>query len=56
MIDLSGQVALVTGGSRGIGAATARMLFRAGAMVGITYREREDEAAAVVGELDYMGK
>ena len=54
-IDLSGKRALVTGGSRGVGAATARMLARAGADVGIAYRTRGDEAAAVVAELEALG-
>lgn len=51
MIDLSGLHVLVTGGSRGIGAATARLLARAGATVLIQYREREAEAEALVNEL-----
>lgn len=54
-IDLKGKRALVTGGSRGVGAAVARLLARAGAGVGITYRSREAEAAAVVAELDAEG-
>jgi enoyl-[acyl-carrier protein] reductase III len=45
---LEGQTALVTGGSRGLGAATARRLARMGAKVIVTYRSREEEAAAVV--------
>ncbi|MBL0889947.1 MAG: SDR family NAD(P)-dependent oxidoreductase, partial [Gemmatimonadaceae bacterium] len=48
MIDLSGRRALVTGGARGIGAACARLLARAGADVGIAFRSREDAAAAVL--------
>jgi len=55
LIDLSGRVALVTGGSRGIGAATARMLSRAGAAVAITYHERADDADAVIKELQGRG-
>jgi 3-oxoacyl-[acyl-carrier protein] reductase len=45
---LSGHTALVTGGSRGIGAAIVRALALAGVAVAINYRERTDEANAVV--------
>lgn len=55
MIDLSGKKALVTGGARGIGAACARLLARAGADVGIAYRSRDDEANALVAELTASG-
>jgi 3-oxoacyl-[acyl-carrier protein] reductase len=51
MIDLNGLHVLVTGGSRGIGAATARLFGKAGATVMIQYRERESEAEALVDEL-----
>jgi len=51
MIDLTGLHVLVTGGSRGIGAATCRLFAKAGATVLIHYREREDEAARVLDEL-----
>lgn len=54
-IDLKGKRALVTGGSRGVGAATARLLAGAGANVGITYLARDEDAASVVGELRDRG-
>ena len=55
MIDLRGRRALVTGGSRGIGAATARLLARAGADVVIGYRSRGSDAQRVVEELRATG-
>ena len=48
MFSLAGKQALVTGGSRGIGAATARLLARAGADVIVHYRTRVEDAEAVV--------
>ena len=54
-IDLRGRRALVTGGSRGVGRATALLLARAGADVGIGYLSRADEADAVVAELRALG-
>jgi 3-oxoacyl-[acyl-carrier protein] reductase len=54
-LDLSGRRAVVTGGSRGVGRAIARMLAAAGAHVGISYRDRHDEAARVVRELEQGG-
>jgi 3-oxoacyl-[acyl-carrier protein] reductase len=54
-LDLNGKKALVTGGSRGVGAATARLLARAGADVGISYRSRSEDAASVVRELRDLG-
>lgn len=55
LIDLTGKNALVTGGSRGVGKATALLLGRAGASVGIGYRARKDAADAVVAELRGLG-
>lgn len=51
MIDLTDRRVLVTGGSRGIGAATARLFARVGATVLVHYRRRSDAAFAVVREL-----
>lgn len=48
---LLGKVALVTGGSRGIGAAVARELARQGADVAISYTANPERADDVVGEL-----
>jgi len=53
--DFHGDVALVTGGSRGIGAAVARTLAAAGASVIIVYRERDDAAETTVGAIRDAG-
>jgi NAD(P)-dependent dehydrogenase (short-subunit alcohol dehydrogenase family) len=52
---LTGKVALVTGGSRGIGAASARALADEGADVAISYVASPDKAEAVVAELKAKG-
>lgn len=49
---LSGRRVLVTGGSRGLGAATSRRLAHLGAEVVLTYRARAEEAAAVVADCE----
>ena len=53
--SLAGKTALVTGGSRGIGAAIARHLAAAGADVAISYAASSDKADAVVRELEALG-
>jgi 3-oxoacyl-[acyl-carrier protein] reductase len=56
MKDLSERVALVTGGSRGIGAGIAIALARAGAHVAVNFRERADAANGVCGEIIGTGR
>jgi len=55
MKDLKNRVALITGGSRGIGAAIAIALARSGADVAVNYRESADAAKAVCGEITSIG-
>ncbi|MGL5083084.1 MAG: SDR family NAD(P)-dependent oxidoreductase [Microcoleaceae cyanobacterium] len=51
MIDLTGKVVLVTGGSQGIGAATVRTLHHIGAKVILHYGKNQKKAAAIAQEL-----
>ena len=53
---LDGHVVLVTGGSRGIGAAVARMAARAGADVALSFVTESDRAGAVGREIEALGR
>jgi 3-oxoacyl-[acyl-carrier protein] reductase len=55
LIDLTGRTALVSGGSRGIGAACCRLLARAGCAVVVNYRTRADAAIRVAEEIAGQG-
>jgi 3-oxoacyl-[acyl-carrier protein] reductase len=55
MMNLKGKAALVTGASRGVGAATARLLAAEGCDVAINHRASADEAGRVAGELTARG-
>jgi 3-oxoacyl-[acyl-carrier protein] reductase len=54
--EFAGKIALVTGGSRGIGLATARQLARGGADVAISYASRAETAAHAAAELRALGR
>lgn len=54
-IDLSDKVAVVTGGSRGIGKAISIALAQAGAIVNIIYASKEDAALETRGEIAQLG-
>lgn len=56
MTDLSGKRALVTGGSRGIGAAIALVLAESGADVAFTYQNSVERAEAVVTSIEALGR
>ncbi len=55
MFDLSGKVALVTGGSRGIGRAVSLALAKRGAHVVVNYVKGEEQAQSVVREIEAGG-
>lgn len=56
MIELNGKRALVTGGSRGIGAAIAQALAESGADVAITYQRSTEKAEAVIKSIENAGR
>ncbi len=56
MINLQGRVALITGGSRGIGRATAILFAKANADVAITYHVNENAAKSTLEEIQKLGR
>jgi 3-oxoacyl-[acyl-carrier protein] reductase len=56
MIDLKGKKTLITGGSRGIGRATALLFARAGSDVAVNYLRREKDAESVRAEIGRIGQ
>lgn len=56
MIDLAGRHIFIAGGSRGIGAAAARMAAKCGADVSVNYLSNANAADAVVSDIERMGR
>lgn len=56
MCNLNNRIALVTGGSRGIGAAIAVALAKVGADIVVNYRERDDAAQEVCAAITGLGR
>ena len=55
-MDLDNKVALITGGSMGIGTSISLDLAKNGADVALTYRKHEDEAKAIATQIQEMGR
>ena len=56
MLELQDKIALVTGGSRGIGAAVCLALAKAGVDVAVNYRARRDGAERICSEIQVVGR
>jgi 3-oxoacyl-[acyl-carrier protein] reductase len=56
MAELTGKIALVTGGGRGIGRGISLALARAGCDVAVNYHQRRDDAESAVGKIQAIGR